>query len=279
MALLPVLWRRIGVQPPSAQFVDADEGLFITVLSLRRPLDIEVNARMLFPDGERNELRYQLSVPFGFPLFTATFPLPTGFLLGLTVRAINLVNILPWGQTWVHVALARGLTTTPYPEQTIVASYISNLAIGSWPGGQLLSPQQSQGYGDFEAVATPLAGGDASYTVPSPAVEQLLSARFQLVTDATVANREVQIQFIYQGFEVFRTSSTVTQPGATTFIYDCSQIPITGLLGANKPHIPLPPGLWLPSVSTIIVHVNLIGANDQLSQIRFVVARRTDSYQ
>lgn len=93
----------------------------------------------------------------------------------------------------------------------------------------------------------PAAGVEVADNVPAGEIWELISVRFVLVTDATVANREVRL-FISDGSNnIFRSGTGVLQVASLTINYFAAAFGFRGALdnAGLELAIPIPPGLIL----------------------------------
>ena len=119
-------------------------------------------------------------------------------------------------------------------------------------------------------AAAPAAGADWAHTIPANEAWLIRCIRFQLVTDGTVASRQVFVNFTDSVNGFFRANPHTTQPASTTFEYSFGRMyGVTNAIGVNLcqslPDFILDTGWVLSSA------VALLQAGDQLSQPFFLV--------
>lgn len=121
----------------------------------------------------------------------------------------------------------------------------------------------------------PAAGADWSQTVPAGEAWELVSLRFSLVTDATVATRVVKVTLDDGAnvFAVIRAASTHVASLTQNYTYARGVTDI--VLNSNEVLTPLPSGLILPAGYRISSSVALLQAADDLSAPVFNYIRRT----
>jgi len=120
---------------------------------------------------------------------TSTHAIGEGWLQHLNVRAT--VGTPRRGQCFVIVDLVRGQTGGVTPLGVLLQGYAKDTTGLAWPG--MLHSDSADGPGCIRSITgtDPAAGVEVSETVPANARWRLLGVDVALVTDATVANREV----------------------------------------------------------------------------------------
>lgn len=122
--------------------------------------------------------------------------------------------------------------------------------------------------------ASPAAGANFSVAVPGEFEQALLSITFQLVTDATAANRFVELVYTDGNNKTFYRSGLPGAVTASTTATFCFAVhPQSGAANTgNQVYAPLAPLVLVPP-NTIGITVTNIQATDQLSAIVMRVAR------
>ena len=99
----------------------------------------------------------------------------------------------------------------------------------------------------------------------------------QLVTSATVANRQAQIAIADSlGHQVFALNSSINLVASTTYPINfvVSDAPVAPIgLSSNSGPIIFVPRLWLPSGYTITVNILALQAGDQLSNASYLISQ------
>ena len=130
------------------------------------------------------------------------------------------------------------------------------------------------------AVAQPAAGADWTVTVAGARTQNVLwivqSIRAQLVTSATVANRNPRLTLTVAGSEVYRVSATTNQAAGVTNVYTWSE----GINYATAGGSVTFEGLGrcfraVPTGSVIATLTNNIDTADQWSAINMLVLEVT----
>lgn len=116
-------------------------------------------------------------------------------------------------------------------------------------------------------VAAPVAGVDWTYTIPSRTRTQLVSLMFSIVTDATVVDRTIRVQF-YDGTQTFLIA-TVTQVIAASLTRHFNLFiggpPSLAVAAGETYTAPLPDELFLNPGDRIRTAVRAMVAGDQLT--------------
>ena len=207
-------------------------------------------------------------VPFAFSQtpFTdrtirqTTFPLGEGWLINVSVRASS--SSPDSRSVWAALNIVRGLTGVQQPLGALTSGYVTENEWLIWPGGQQRDMLEGQVNLRSITGTNPAAGVNITETVPVGARWRLLSCRFVLVTDATVASRTVTLT-IDDGVTVyFAASSTANQAASQTGDYTASATGFAGGTAANFFAIPLPPNLLLLAGHRINTTTQLFQAGD-----------------
>lgn len=122
-------------------------------------------------------------------------------------------------------------------------SYPSNNTLDQIPGGGQIT--QSTGF-------APADGANASITITSGQIWRVHSVRFQLTTNATVANRRVHLVFEGAVARQFECFSDIDQTASLTRVYFCA--PYGALPDSTddiKILVPIPDPIWMTSGTTI----------------------------
>ncbi len=244
---LRFLFTRRQVQPPSSLYVSESEGLLLTVSSFRLDaFSVELQARMLFSDGQTGTLRFSTPVQ-AFTRQSFTFAIPEGFILGLTARVTNNTQLFYYGEVFCTVALAVGLTATPYPTQVLIGAYISKDNVASWPGGTIIPPCITTTEIRSIPFSSPGVGVEISAVLPGAGESyRLTSLIFTLATSAVAGNRNVLLRWrINQGGPIHaQVGANVAQPPSTTWAYTVGPFGYTGQVGPLDVVIGIVPDLW-----------------------------------
>lgn len=139
----------------------------------------------------------------------------------------------------------------------------------SWPWQVIPSEPQKHGYFNQITTADPAAGADAIQALPAQRIWKLKHISFQLVSDATVANRSCRLRLTLAGGQNIYISTGKTQTASQTIGYSfyegAARIDDTtyGLVVT-----PLIDDVWLPPGSTIYTATVGIQAGDLIQLLR-----------
>lgn len=178
----------------------------------------------------------------------------------------------PWGirdtpTKGDQVFIPKTLLTSASPQQLLSqtrARKKANISV-TWPGvasAESIQPQSS-----------PAAGANFTYTNNTGVSQTLLSAQATFVTDATVANRFLTIQFTDSLARVLYHDTDGTAIPASTSVNLAAYI---GAAQVNSSSgnvvLPLPSGLTIPPGGSFNINASGIDAGDQFSAINLTFA-------
>jgi hypothetical protein len=177
------------VQPPSPLYLQAEDGLELAIFSptIALPFIISVSVRWLRPDGEIVCVRRFFPCTLTTNLFL--FTLGEGFLLDIEVHPTAAVTSDPGG-IFTTVAIFRDQGDLSAPIWPLISDYITNTHTASWPYGEQILMQDTQGRIRSITGTAPAAGAEISETVPSNVRWLLKSASFTYAASVTVLNRQ-----------------------------------------------------------------------------------------
>lgn len=150
------------------------------------------------------------------------------------------------GQTFVTLAIQRGLTTSALELSVLGQGYVTARQRVGTPGAWLQNSIDGGGAIRSITGSTPAAAAEISETVPTGARWELLAIRFRLVTDANVANRAVSLVLDDGTNLYFHSSMNVNQTAGVTWNYAFVQ------------------GFGNPAISQISALMAVIPANNRL---------------
>ncbi len=251
------------VQPPSAFYVDRDDLLFIRAASSVAGTIFRIGARILAAqDGTVRRWQQDLAPTVDRTPVQNGFPLLEGALLGINVH----LEAGASGDSWNYatVGLAQGLEPIALSFHQLARGYLSETAPLIWPWGDYREPMQGRGITLFNNVMAPVVGTDHLFTVPAFARQSLRTARLELVTSATVANRRVIFQVADDvGSVIFESASDFVQAASLTIFYQLAHWgDWRGNLNGRIP-VDWPPELLLPSGFQLRTLTEGIQAGDQ----------------
>lgn len=198
---------------------------------------------------------------------TSTFRIPD---LPIMVTVIDATGSFEQGQCFVSLSLvanddilyqlASGLV---YRQKAI--SYPQAPSQDIRPGGGAL---------EYNASTDPAAGANASISVPTTEYWLILRAQVTLVTDATVANRYMNITFGSYAANFNTLHGYNSQAAGATYIYE--MLPrgeLYDILVPANQSIGLPYPMWVPGGKSISTSVTNLQAGDNLSSLKLYVEK------
>lgn len=256
---------------PFALFVDSNYRLRFTAWCSQAGVTLALRYRFLRAnDAELVDAAEQL-VPTSNRVATVSgIPLPVGFLLNVEVFA--LAGTPARGTCFAKVELIRGADAVATVVASLVQGYVTANNAKAWPGGTLESSLDGPGAILSITVANPAAGAEISETMPAGTRRALLAFRMQLLTSATVANRQKALVLDDGATEYHRTESSNNQAAATTFLYSHAQGHAAGSAGVgNTVHGHLPGNIRLAAGHRVRTVTGAIQVGDQYSAIQYLV--------
>lgn len=262
-----VSFLRRAVQPPSALYVAIQDQLVINWMSSASAEVITVTYRLLRFDGKviLGRVVSQIGATT-YTVQTKTEPLAEGFLLSMTVQAKQAKTR---GQTFVRLLLNNSGPAGGISTQLIMSDYITTATAGAFPNGRAVSPLEGPGNPIVHSITNPGAGAGG---VIAPATNQrwsLKALRFRLTTDATVANRQMQLQINVGGSVVYLAMADKVQAASLTFDYVCAQCTQFINPSATVSTITIPPNLILSAVGADSINLNTIAGSGGDAQVGF----------
>lgn len=245
---------------------------FLRVTSFSADADTVVNLGIRFQNHDRQtpQVYGERHVPnTDRTAATSDFPLATGWLQGLTVTAGTGAPLR--GQTFVRVDLMRGRGASATILQTLVQGYVSAQNRRAWPPAQLESALEGPGALRSIAGTNPAANTEISETVPTAARWRPLALSFELVTDATAANREVAIVIDDGTTTLFTSPSGFTQTASFTRRYSAAAAGAQTAPAQGTDRQILLPALVLPAGSRIRTVTTNLQAGDDYSAPQLLI--------
>lgn len=249
-----------AVQPPSNLYVGPEDVILVQSMNSHATTNVEVRGRLLLPDNTVQPIRY-IHVPNRDRSSKAeAIPMGSGYLLSL--MAVPDANDVRRGQTFVTLGLTSGAATSNPATMVLAEDYISSSEAMGWPGSPVHG--SIEGVGNIRAFTgtAPAVGAVISETVPTNARWKLRAIQTTLFTSAVAGARQVDVRITVGGFIVLECTSNVTQGPGTLAQYVFSLNPQRFAIADTEYEQPLPPDLWLPQGSTIVVEARGMDAGD-----------------
>lgn len=195
--------------------------------------------------------------------------LAAGVLTNVQLRAS--VGSVARGGVFAVLEIVRGTTVNAQATGTLLQGYVTSAARLAWPGSPIES--STAGVGRLRSITgtDPAANTEISETVPAGVRWRLVAAKLILVTDANVANRNVELIVDDGAGSFLQLSGVSTQPASLTVRYNLSSAGAAGALGGNDVLIPIPPNLWLGPGFRFRTQTNLLQVTDNYAAPQYVV--------
>jgi hypothetical protein len=178
------------VQPPAECYISPDDWLYIWAWNAQAGVTLNVDARVLHPDGEIKQNSWTF-IPTNDCVVSAWRQgLTEGFLLTLTVTS----GQTQAGGCYVQVLLMRGMAPVHWPiAQVMVSGYLVRASPLGWPYPRYVGPCEGPGRPRVILGTNPPAGVQILEQVPAGVRWRLLSIFASLTTSAAVADRYVML--------------------------------------------------------------------------------------
>lgn len=248
-------------------FTRIEEGdrLYIIAKASAGTKYIDLRYTMQLLDGSIVDSYEIIKVTNGYTGSTFTTFLPAGFMLSMAFRSVNF-------NTFSNVAYITAVLLEPSGgtnsiKYRFISDYIHPLAGTNWPNPtqiKNLTPYYS--FNDPEQ-SSPGAGNNFTYNQPNGINSLVTSITFQLVCDATVANRYIYLMnqngseqpiFYVNIPDAITASQTVKFRLSIGMVYNYAN---------SIMQFPLPQHFWLQNSGVLTIGVTNIQAADALSQI------------
>jgi len=248
---------------PGGVYVTNDDYLLLTAYNSAASTLIEIGGRVLDRDGRPVPFTGRLTPTTDRVASTVVVRLGEGRLQQVSVGIIG--GTPSYGQTYVRVDLARGDGAGRTIVGTLIAGLVTSSVRQAWPGSLIYGPLDRGGFIRSVVGTDPAAGVEISETVPTGARWRILSMRFSLVTDATVANRFVRV-LLDDGTNIYGSASSdraVTL--SSTRVHIVSPGGFTYSNAQDHDWLGLPSDLWMLAGHRIRTSTVAIVAGDNYS--------------
>lgn len=187
-----VSFRQRGVQPPGALYITVLDSLQLTIISSLLAPTLSLVIKQLLTTGEIQTRVESVALPAGARTFaTSQFGLAEGFLLSVDIIASAGVAR---GTCYVTGTLVRAASATTFNTvQPLFQGYVTSQNPIGWPLSAWENALSGYGFTSATTFGNPGAGQEIVITVPAGAIWQVHSLSYQLVTSATVSNRQSRI--------------------------------------------------------------------------------------
>ncbi len=247
--LTPLERVTLGTRAPAAWLVTGEDRLRITARNDAASVVVRVSGRFLTADGVVVPIVFDLAPATDLSASSIDYALGDGWILNLTARVQS--GAPQVGQTYLVVDVVRGSGAVAIVLGTLISNFITAAAPSAWPGSIIASPTAEPGALVALSSPDPAAGAEWTITIPAGVRFRVRNIIATLVTDATVANRDLTIVFTCGGVVVQAATGPANQAASTTRRYSAFPGSVRGP-AASAPESILPIGeLTMRSGDTI----------------------------
>lgn len=253
-SLTPAERVNLGLRGPAPFYVRGEEAIQLSAICSAANVLVVMAGRFLSLDGHIQSFEFRLPPTADRVITHSSHPLGEGWILNFGVYAAT--GTPAHGQCWVRVRVMRGNAASAIALGTLAAGCLTSEQSIAFPGSPIRGTMDGPGFIRSITGSNPAAGAQISETVPTGARWRLLALRASLVTDATVANRQFQLQFD-DGTNVFadapsQHTQTASQTNLWTWNRGIGWVP-TALLSTplqNLAELPLMAGYRIRTVAS-----------------------------
>jgi hypothetical protein len=250
--------------------VTGEDNLRISVWNALAGCVVAVHGRFLNDQGKIEPFTHTITPTSDRMVTSIIKALGRGFVLNLAVFAS--AGAPKIGQTFVKVDVLRGLTGATVILGTMLQGYVTAQQGLGWPGSPIQSSLDTPGVERIIDGTTPAPGNPINEVVPTGARWQVLAVRCNLLTDATVANRQPFLRFdTTSGLGYFvQGVSTTIGPSASMFSFWANGVQVNAAI-TTQPVAPLPVESTMFGGMGVFVDAVNLQAGDRFSQVILLV--------
>lgn len=242
-------------------YVTGEERLRLRSFNSAAAVRLNLEARVLRLDGSISPLTDPHIPNTDRTEATTQHAIGEGWLQHVNVRAV--AGTPRRGQCFIVVDIVRGQTNAVAPLGIVLQGYAKDTTGLAWPGSPLIDSPDGPGVILSLAGADPAAGAEMSETVPTNARWRLLGVDIPLVTDATVANREVVLTIDDGANIVAEIASGTSHVASTTRRYSFARNVQRGAgATALTVNAPIPDAILMGGYRVRTVTTNLQAADN-----------------
>jgi hypothetical protein len=257
-------------------YVTQEDTLLLTACDGQGSGTLTFCARILRADGQIIPHQFQLSMNAPQTVFTKQIMLPEGYLLACNLTYNNTQNA--GTGCYAMLQIFSGSITGGFPFETVLAGYVFQASPLSFPEMAPRYGMDMAGYMGIIGTANPGAGNEILLTVPPTRRIRIKSFVLQLITSATVANRNPLFLFDDGAGNVFAEAGVnLSQPAGQNWRYTgYTTSPVELHTNATGTEVQLTiPDLWLPAGYRIRTQTQSLQAGDTYSNWFFFVEAQT----
>jgi len=208
---------RPDVLPPSPIVVTQDDFIGVRSVNSVGNVQLTLRARFMDLDGVVRASQWDFVPPPTSLPSTFTARLGDGYLLSVTLLVSG--GALKQGQCFSQVVLLRGVAANLEVYEHLTAGYAINGYAFGWPEDTPYENTYGAGFLKTDPSGAPAAGAQINRGVPVSRRWSVIGGRFQLTTNATVANRFVHVQFLDAASVPYYEVAGPAQAASLTFTY------------------------------------------------------------
>jgi hypothetical protein len=256
-------------------YTTGEDNLRIVSFNAAAGVKLQLVARLLGRDGRPTPSRWDHTPNTDRSAKSDDFPLSGQTLLNVNVVASAGAPLI--GQCYVMVQLIRGIGSAALVVGTILAGPVTATQSLGFPGSPIQAAVEGIGYVRAINGTTPAAGVDINETVPTGARWSLLSFRFQLTTNAVVANRKANFRLQSSIGFLYLSANTNAQTAGLVGDYSIGQsLGYANDAAQSLYTLPMPEGTTLLAGQTFGTSSTALQAGDQFSSPRYLVREWLD---
>ena len=255
--------------PGAGSYFTGDDHLRLTSWNSLASVRITLSGRIL--DREGNVVAFsEVHTPNTDRTAAAeTWRRSPSWLLDLSVGVTGATPLR--GQTFVRLDVVRGMGGADIVLSTLLRGYVTSGQRLGWPGAPQEDPLDGQGALRSIGGTDPAANTEISETVPTGARWRVLAVSFQLVTDATAANREVSIVLDDGTNTLFTSPAAFNHTASLTRRYSAASMGVASVPTQATDRQIVIPDLRLPAGARIRTATTAIQATDNYGAPRLLV--------
>jgi hypothetical protein len=238
-----------AVNEPTGLYVTGEDHLRISSFGSVAGAVVALEGRFVKPDGTVIPIVDRHVPASDRTLVTSFVTLGEGWLTHVQVRAST--GTVATGQVYVIVEVVRGRIGAVQALATLVEGYATSTRRLAWPAAALGTSLDGAGALRSIAGTNPAAFTECSDAVPAGARWRLISWFAELITDATVANRQVTLFLDDGATTLYRITASGNQAAGLTRQYSAFVSSAAASLSGTVFLLPLPMGFVLGPGSRI----------------------------
>ena len=241
--------------PGTSVPVTRDHFLRLETLNRAGSVVLQVLVRFLHADGRVTHMQFQQRPGSALSKETDTYQLTDGWIIGIGLAVQS--GDVQRGECFCTLRLQLGGAFDEQPFQTFISDYVYTSYSLSWPGSAIRDSLDGKGYMLSATQASPGAGLDLQYTIPTNTRVRLIGIKLAMATSATAGNRYLVMRAIRGTTVLWSVPSNQAQPASTTVTYHWSSGLGFGGLGGMDAMLPLPTDLYM--VDGDVLETDVIG--------------------